>query len=109
MVAGIAQVSVDKGMTTILKDMNTAGLARGIDQNQAYVDKNVKRKKISQLEGEKSMSRLIGTTDYHKFKQVDMVIEAVFEDLAIKHKVVKVIGLLIAYCWRLVFSFKGVL
>lgn len=87
--AGIAQVSVDKGMTTILKDMNTAGLARGIDQNQAYVDKNVKRKKISQLEGEKSMSRLIGTTDYDKFKQVDMVIEAVFEDLAIKHKVVK--------------------
>ena len=30
--AGIAQVSVDKGMTTILKDMNHAGLARGLNQ-----------------------------------------------------------------------------
>jgi len=87
--AGIAQVSVDKGMTTILKDMNTTGLARGIDQVQTYVDKSVKRKKISKLDGEKYMSSLIGTTDYSKFKDVDMVIEAVFEDLAIKHRVVK--------------------
>jgi enoyl-CoA hydratase/long-chain 3-hydroxyacyl-CoA dehydrogenase len=30
--AGIAQVSVDKGMKTILKDMNHAGLARGLNQ-----------------------------------------------------------------------------
>ena len=30
--AGIAQVSVDKGITTILKDMNHAGLARGLNQ-----------------------------------------------------------------------------
>jgi len=87
--AGIAQVSVDKGMTTILKDMSSAGLSRGIDQVQTYVDKNVKRKKASKLEGEQYMSRLIGTTDYSKFGEVDMVIEAVFEDLAIKHKVVK--------------------
>ncbi len=33
--AGIAQVSVDKGMTTILKDMNNAGLSRGINQVKA--------------------------------------------------------------------------
>jgi enoyl-CoA hydratase/long-chain 3-hydroxyacyl-CoA dehydrogenase len=30
--AGIAQVSVDKGLTTVLKDMNHAGLARGLNQ-----------------------------------------------------------------------------
>jgi 3-hydroxyacyl-CoA dehydrogenase len=30
--AGIGQVTLDKGMTTILKDMNTAGVARGINQ-----------------------------------------------------------------------------
>jgi enoyl-CoA hydratase / long-chain 3-hydroxyacyl-CoA dehydrogenase len=30
--AGIAQVSVDKGIKTILKDMNHAGLARGLNQ-----------------------------------------------------------------------------
>jgi len=87
--AGIAQVSVDKGMTTILKDMNNAGLSRGINQVQVGVDKKVKRKKILSIDGEKHMSNLIPTTSYDKFRQVDMVIEAVFEDLALKHKVVK--------------------
>merc|ERR1719464_2351462 len=57
--AGIAQVSVDKGMTTILKDMNIDGITRGINQVQGGVDKAVKRKKISKLEGERHMSNLI--------------------------------------------------
>jgi hypothetical protein len=35
--AGIAQVSVDKGMKTILKDMNHAGLARGLNQVGGYL------------------------------------------------------------------------
>merc|ERR1712126_245562 len=41
------------------------------------------------LEGERHMSNLIPTTDYDRFKEVDMVIEAVFEDLNLKHRVVK--------------------
>lgn len=87
--AGIAQVSVDKGMKTILKDMNTAGVARGINQVQSAIDTKVKRKRIPRIDGEKYMSNLLGTIDYDKFKQVDMVIEAVFEDINIKHRVVK--------------------
>eukprot|EP00088_Acartia_fossae_P018174 TRINITY_DN2046_c0_g1_i4.p1 TRINITY_DN2046_c0_g1~~TRINITY_DN2046_c0_g1_i4.p1 ORF type:complete len:780 (+),score=289.95 TRINITY_DN2046_c0_g1_i4:37-2340(+) len=87
--AGIAQVSVDKGMTTILKDMNTPGLSRGFNQVQEGIDKKVKRKKISKLDGEKYIANLIPALDYSGFKKVDMVIEAVFEDLSLKHKVVK--------------------
>merc|ERR1739848_717696 len=87
--AGIAQVSVDKGMTTILKDMNIDGITRGVNQIQGGTDKAVKRKKVSKLEGERTMANLIATTDYDRFKDVDMVIEAVFEDLSLKHKVVK--------------------
>jgi len=87
--AGIAQVSVDKGMTTILKDMNSIGLARGVNQVQGGVDKKVKRKKISKLEGEKYMANLIPALDYSDFGKVDMVIEAVFEDINLKHRVIK--------------------
>merc|ERR1719445_180990 len=65
------------------------GLSRGVGQVEGGIAKSVKRKKISGLEGEKFMSSLIGTIDYDRFKEVDMVIEAVFEDLALKHKVVK--------------------
>jgi len=35
------------------------------------------------------MSSLVSTTNYEHFKKLDIVIEAVFEDLALKHKVVK--------------------
>lgn len=87
--AGIAQVSVDKGYKTILKDMSEAGLARGIDQVQSGVDKAVKRKKITKFTGEQYMTNLDPALTYEGFKDVDMVIEAVFEDLAIKHKVIK--------------------
>ncbi|CAB4068877.1 HADHA [Lepeophtheirus salmonis] len=87
--AGIAQVSVDKGMHVLMKDMSESGLSRGIDQVQKGVDLSIKKKKMSRLEGEIAMSRLFSTIDYDKFKQADIVIEAVFEDLAIKHKVVK--------------------
>merc|ERR1712110_42881 len=87
--AGIAQVSVDKGYTTVLKDMSSAGLARGHNQVQDYMDKKVKRKKISKLQGEQYMANVIPALDYSDFSKVDMVIEAVFEDINIKHRVVK--------------------
>ena len=49
--AGIAQVSVDKGMQCILKDMNTKGLARGVNQVEAGIKKKVKRRAITRLVG----------------------------------------------------------
>jgi len=87
--AGIAQVSIDKGMYCIMKDMNMEGLSRGINQIQGGIDGKVKRKKISRIEGERFMSNLEATVNYEHFKNCDMIIEAVFEDLALKHKVVK--------------------
>ena len=49
----------------------------------------MKRKKVSRVQGEKWMSGLIATTDYNQLKKADIIIEAVFEDLALKHKVIK--------------------
>lgn len=48
--AGIAQVSIDKGMDVILKDVTMAGLARGEDQIVKGLDTKVKRKKITRSE-----------------------------------------------------------
>ncbi|ESP00520.1 hypothetical protein LOTGIDRAFT_112349, partial [Lottia gigantea] len=87
--AGIAQVSIDKGMRVIMKDMSVKGLARGEDQVQKGFDKQAKRKKITTAERDLIMSNLEPTLDYNNFKSCDMVIEAVFEDINIKHKVIK--------------------
>ncbi|KAK0079886.1 hypothetical protein PV325_000664 [Microctonus aethiopoides] len=87
--AGIAQVSVDKGYTVVLKDTSDAGLNRGVGQIQKGFDNAVKRKRINTVEKGQIMANLIPTLNYKDFNNSDVVIEAVFEDLAIKHKVIK--------------------
>ncbi|GBP60910.1 Trifunctional enzyme subunit alpha, mitochondrial [Eumeta japonica] len=87
--AGIVQVSIDKGYQVVMKDATTAGLYRGMDQIQSGLANAVKRKKISSLQKDKHLSNLLPTLEYSKFKNADMIIEAVFEDINIKHKVIK--------------------
>lgn len=87
--AGIVQVSIDKGYQVIMKDATNAGLYRGVGQIQNGLSNAVKRKRISSLQKDKYMSNLLPTLEYSKFRNVDCVIEAVFEDINIKHKVIK--------------------
>jgi enoyl-CoA hydratase/long-chain 3-hydroxyacyl-CoA dehydrogenase len=87
--AGIVQVSADKGYNVILKDAMDKGLTRGYNQIFNGYDTARKRKRISQAEQEQIMSSISFQLDYKNFDKVDMVIEAVFEDLNLKHRVIK--------------------
>ncbi|CAO2604061.1 Trifunctional enzyme subunit alpha, mitochondrial [Lemmus lemmus] len=87
--AGIAQVSVDKGLKTLLKDTTVMGLGRGQQQVFKGLNDKVKKKALTSFERDSIFSSLIGQLDYKGFEKADMVIEAVFEDLAVKHKVLK--------------------
>ncbi|XP_053394852.1 trifunctional enzyme subunit alpha, mitochondrial-like isoform X2 [Mercenaria mercenaria] len=87
--AGIAQVSIDKGIDVILKDVTEAGLARGEQQITSGLDTKVKRKKINSFEKDQILTHLDPTTSYEHFGRCDIIVEAVFEDLKIKHRVVK--------------------
>uniref|UniRef100_A0A336KZW8 Trifunctional enzyme subunit alpha, mitochondrial n=1 Tax=Culicoides sonorensis TaxID=179676 RepID=A0A336KZW8_CULSO len=87
--AGIVQVSVDKGYQVVMKDTNNAGLSRGIGQVQKGLENGIKRRKITALDRDKILSNLTSTLSYEPFRKADIVIEAVFEDIGIKHKVIK--------------------
>ncbi|XP_041950617.1 hydroxyacyl-CoA dehydrogenase trifunctional multienzyme complex subunit alpha a [Alosa sapidissima] len=87
--AGIAQVSVDKGLATILKDTTSEGLSRGLEQVYKGLNTKTKKRSITSFERDSTLSYVTGQLDYSGFDKVDMVIEAVFEDLSIKHKVIK--------------------
>ncbi|EDW57841.1 trifunctional enzyme subunit alpha, mitochondrial [Drosophila virilis] len=87
--AGIVQVSVDKGYNVVMKDATDAGLARGIGQVQKGLETAVKRKRISALERDQTLANLLPTLNYNDFKTADIVIEAVFENIEIKHRVIK--------------------
>ncbi|MEQ2295202.1 hypothetical protein AMECASPLE_011630 [Ameca splendens] len=87
--AGVAQVTVDKGIHTILKDTTVEGLARGEQQVYKGLNDKTKKKSISSFQRDSILSNLTGQLDYKGFEKADMVIEAVFEDINIKHAVLK--------------------
>ncbi|XP_032041079.1 trifunctional enzyme subunit alpha, mitochondrial [Aythya fuligula] len=87
--AGIAQVSVDKGLKTILKDTTQQGLDRGQQQVFKGLNGKVKKKSLTSFERDSILSNMTSQLDYKGFDKADMVIEAVFEDINIKHKVLK--------------------
>lgn len=84
---GIAFVTSQAGIPVRLKDRDAQGLSRGLGQVRGLVQNKVKRKRISARDAEAELALVTGTTGYDGFRDADVVIEAVFEDLALKHKV----------------------
>jgi len=87
--AGIAQVSIEQGYQVILKDIAQPALVRGQNQVFKNLNANVKKRRLTSFERDTYMSNLIPSLSYSELKDSDMIIEAVFEDLALEHKVVK--------------------
>lgn len=72
-----------------LKDRDDAGVGRGLKYVREILDERVKRRSITRLERDEVLGRITAGTDYQGLRGVDVVIEAVFEDLALKHAVLK--------------------
>jgi 3-hydroxyacyl-CoA dehydrogenase/enoyl-CoA hydratase/3-hydroxybutyryl-CoA epimerase len=88
--AGIAYVTADKaGIPVRLKDKDAAGIGNGLKYVRGILDPKVERKRITKIERDVILSRVTGTTDYSGFERIPLVIEAVFEDLGLKHRVLK--------------------
>jgi 3-hydroxyacyl-CoA dehydrogenase/enoyl-CoA hydratase/3-hydroxybutyryl-CoA epimerase len=88
--AGIAYVSSAlQGVSVRIKDKDDAGAGRALAHVRGLYDERVKRRSLTWREADKQMALVTATTDYSGFRHVDLVIEAVFEDLALKHQMVK--------------------
>jgi 3-hydroxyacyl-CoA dehydrogenase / enoyl-CoA hydratase / 3-hydroxybutyryl-CoA epimerase len=86
---GIAYVTINAGIPVRLKDKDDEGVGRGLAYVKGILDGRVKKKQISREERDQTFARLTATTDYSGLKHADVVIEAVFEDLALKQRVLK--------------------
>ncbi|PXF63754.1 fatty acid oxidation complex subunit alpha FadJ [Kangiella spongicola] len=88
--SGIAYVSVDKAKKQVrIKDVKPEGVNGALNYSWNIISKKMKRRIISPSEARHTMSHLTGSTDYSGFKDADIIIEAVFEDLELKHQMVK--------------------
>ena len=83
--AGIAIVAARAGFKTIVFDTQQVALDRARKQTEGFFAKSVERKKLTQPDVDKIMAGLSGTTRIDDLADCDIVIEAVFENLKIKH------------------------
>jgi 3-hydroxyacyl-CoA dehydrogenase/enoyl-CoA hydratase/3-hydroxybutyryl-CoA epimerase len=86
---GIAAVNTTRArVRSVIKDVDQAGVERGIGYVQKVLDGLVKRRRMQKADAWLAMRRqVVGTTDYEDMADADLVIEAVFEDLALKRSV----------------------
>jgi len=87
--AGIASIAVQHGSLVRLKDADHARVAKGYAAVRDVLKERLTRKQITKIQYSDYMALIGGTVDYSGFGNVDLVIEAVFEDLAVKHQVLR--------------------
>lgn len=84
--SGIAIVAARAGMRTVVYDTKPEMLSRARKQIEAFFAKSVQRGKLTQQEVEEILGRLECTSKIEDMAACDLVIEAVFEDLRVKHQ-----------------------
>jgi 3-hydroxyacyl-CoA dehydrogenase len=84
---GIAMVFANGGIPVLLKDADQAALDRGLANIQRNYATSVKRGRFSQQFVDERLKLIRPTLSYDDFSEVDMVIEAVFEGMALKKEV----------------------
>ena len=84
---GIAMVLANAGIPVLLKDADPAALDRGIANIRKNYATSVERGRFTQQFVEERLGLITPTLDYGDFTGVDMVVEAVFEGMALKKQV----------------------
>lgn len=86
--AGVAYVTAQKAKTPVrLVDRDDAGVGRGLRQIRELEDGRVRRRRATPVERDAVLARVAGGTGLAGLAHADVVVEAVFEDLALKRKV----------------------
>jgi len=81
---GIALVAAKAGFDVILRDIKDEYVKKGMSKIERFLDKSIEKGKMNADEKKKILSHLKGTTKLEDLKDVDLVIEAIFENVKVK-------------------------
>ncbi len=87
--SGIAQVVASSEREVVLIDVSDAALERGIGGIEKSLGRLVKKETITEEDSKTVLSRIVTSTKFEDLKDVNLVIEAVFEDMNIKKDIYK--------------------
>ena len=94
--AGIAYVSANAGIEVVLVDRDQAAADKGKAYSEGLLDKGIQRRKVTPEKKAEVLARITATPDLSALKGCDLIVEAVFEDPAVKaemtQKVEAIIG-----------------
>ncbi|MGP3953605.1 3-hydroxyacyl-CoA dehydrogenase NAD-binding domain-containing protein [Streptomyces sp. 7N604] len=94
--AGIAYSCARAGIEVVLKDVSAEAAAKGKAYSAGLLDKALAKGRTTQVKREELLARITPTADVRDLAGCDAVIEAVFEDPALKHKVFQEIESVVA-------------
>ncbi len=84
---GIAQVAAQAGYQVVMRDIEDRFVENGLKAIDKFLTKSVEKGKMTDDQKKGILSKIQGTTRMEDLKDVDFVIEAVFEDLELKKNV----------------------
>ncbi len=79
--SGIAQVAAQSGYKTIVREVEQSFLDKGLGRINKFLSDGVEKGKVSPDAREKTLANLKGTTSFDDFKDCDIVIEAIIENI----------------------------
>ena len=85
--AGIAHVAASAGIEVVLIDRDQESADKGRDTIAGLLGDAVKKKRMDQEKADAVLAKVTATPDYSQLKGADLIVEAVFEDPALKAKV----------------------
>jgi len=86
---GIAQVAAQAGYQVVMRDIEDRFVDNGLKAIEKFLSKSVEKGKMTEEQKKGVTGRIKGTTRMEDLKNADLVIEAVFEDLAVKKDLFK--------------------
>lgn len=85
--SGIAQAAAMSGMNVRMRDVDDAAVARGLAAARQLTEDAGRKGVVDRREAKRAIARVTGTTDWSGFARAELVIEAVFEELGLKQRV----------------------
>jgi 3-hydroxyacyl-CoA dehydrogenase len=84
---GIAMTYANAGIPVIVKETEPAALERGLGNIRGNYAKTVAKGRLSETEMQQRLSLITPQLDYQGFEEADIIVEAVFENMAVKKQV----------------------
>jgi len=86
---GIVLVSARSGYSVVMNDINENSLMNGMERIKEFLTDGVRRKKITNTEKKRILSRIKSTIELEDVKDCDLIVEAVAENAELKKKLFK--------------------